>query len=46
MPGEYSTPWKILQLEFWSELRLSGEYAHNKEKKQPLKKSLSQKEHK
>ena len=31
MPGEYSTPWKILQLEFWPELRLTGNYAHNKQ---------------
>ena len=31
MSGEYSIPWKILQLKFWPELRLMGNYAHNKE---------------
>ena len=46
MPGEYSTPWKILQLEFlvhWSRLRLSGKYVHNKEKIQPLNNDLTRK---
>ncbi len=31
MPGEYSTPGKILQLKIWPKLRLSEKYVHNKE---------------